>query len=352
MKVSVLGAGAIGSMLGGLIRHHDPHSDVLLVSRGEHGRAIRDQGHVRLEGPWGVRKTPVATSANVADIAGSDFVLLTVKSHDTESAISTGAPYLGNATLISIQNGINDDTLARHVDPARTVMGMTATNMATLQPGVVSMQLDGVTVVGPHPTGVNAAATRRAAELLRKTGLKIEEHPNVLGVRYNKLALNVVGYASCLSQSNFITEAVCHGPWRRQVGLPLVEECIRTFDRAGVTLARISGRPDIHGFRKFLLRLNSPLTGPVIGVAARLLYNRKPIIFSLYQDLLHGKKTEVEHINGQIVRVAGEHGAEAPYNAAVVQLCHALEQRGGAFFTREEVIRRFAKLPVPLAHLA
>ena len=348
MKVSVLGAGAIGSMLGGLIRHHDPQADVLLISRGEHGRAIREQGHVRLEGPWGVRESPVRASAEVADLAGSDYVLITVKSHDTEAAIASAEPHLGDACVISIQNGINDDTLLRYIDPARLVMGMTATNMAMLRPGVVSMQLDGVTVVGPSPGSANAAASRDAAELLRKSGLQIEEHPNILGVRYNKLALNAVGYASCLSQSNFITEAVCHRPWRRAVGLPITEECIRTFDVAGVELARISGRPDIHGFRRFLKRLDSPLVGPIVGAGAKLLYNRKPIIFSLYQDLVQGRKTEVEHINGQIVRLAAEHGAEAPLNAAVVLLCHELEQQGaGVFLEREQVIERFQDLRVP-----
>jgi 2-dehydropantoate 2-reductase len=341
MKVGVLGAGAIGSMLGGLIKHHGRGSDVLLIARGQHGRVIRDEGHVRLEGPWGSREVSVDVSDNVADLADSDCILITVKSHDTEEAIAAAEPYLGNAIVISIQNGINDETLHRRVDPARLVMGMTATNMAITAPGTVSMQLDGVTVVGPRPDGVNTAASAQATELLRSTGLHIEQHPNILGVRYNKLALNTIGYASCLSQSNFITEAVCHRPWRQAVAQPLAQECIDTFRRGGVALARIPGRPDIEGFRRFLNRLDSPLLGPVVGTVARWIYNRKPIIYSLYQDLLHGKKTEVDYINGQIVRLAEGSGVEAPYNAAIVELCHELEQRGPAqFYTREQVIER------------
>jgi 2-dehydropantoate 2-reductase len=243
--------------------------------------------------------------------------------------------------VISIQNGINDDTLSQCVDPSRLVMGMTATNMAITAPGTVSMQLDGVTVVGPTPDGTNAAASAQATEILRGTGLRIVQHPNILGVCYNKLALNTVGYASCLSQSNFITEAVCHRPWRQHVAQPLAQECIDTLHRAGITLARIPGRPDIEGFRRFLCRLDSPLLGPVVAAGARWIYNRKPIIYSLYQDLLHGKKTEVDYINGQIVRLAANCGAEAPYNAAIVELCHELEQCGPAvFYTREQVIGR------------
>jgi 2-dehydropantoate 2-reductase len=345
MKISVLGAGAIGSMLGGLIKHHVPRSEVLLLARGEHGRAVRDAGQLRLEGSWGAHEVPVTVADDVAELIDSDYVLVTVKSHDTEQAITAAVPYLGDAIVISIQNGINDDVLARYVDPRRLVMGMTATNMAIVRPGLVSTQLDGVTVVGPRPDGVNAQAANKAAELLRSTRLQTQEHPNILGVRYNKLALNTVGYASCLSRSNFITEAVCYRPWRRQVGLPLAQECIRVFERAGITLARIAGRPDIYGFTRFLKRLDSPLMGPLVGAAARMIYNRKPIIYSLYQDLLHGKKTEVDFINGEIVRLAAASGSRAPYNTTVVALCHELERRGAAeFWTREQVIERLAAI--------
>ena len=121
-------------------------------------------------------------------------------------------------------------------------MGMTATNMAILEPGSVSLQLDGSTVVGPASDGTNTAAAKRAAQLLRATGLHIDEHANVLGVQYNKLAINALGYASCLSASNFITEAICHGPWRTAIGLPIVEECSAVFDKAGIMLDKIPGR--------------------------------------------------------------------------------------------------------------
>ena len=115
MNVSILGAGAIGSMLGGLIRHRAPDVDVLLVVRGEHGRRIRDSGGVTLEGPWGMRFVSVGSTFDVGDIAGSDLVVVTVKSHNTDAAIEAAAPHLGDATVVSIQNGINYHRVARHV---------------------------------------------------------------------------------------------------------------------------------------------------------------------------------------------------------------------------------------------
>jgi len=344
MKISVLGAGAIGSMLGGLIKHHAPDLDVVLIMRGDHGQKVDEQGAVRLQGPWGSRDVPIAVSFDVSDIAGSDFVLLTVKSQSTEEAIRSAVPHLGNAIVISIQNGINHETLLQHVSPGRLVMGMTATNMAVLEPGSVSLQLDGPSVVGPVPGHADITPAAQAASVLQKTALRFDEHPNVLGVQYNKLAINALGYASCMSASNFITDAVCNRSWRHHVGRPIIDECVRAYEKAGIELARIPGRPDMEKIQGFLRLLDKPVLGALVGFGAERIYNRKPIVFSLYQDLKRQKKTEVEHINGAIVRLAKSHGIEAPYNAKVVEMVHRLEKRdGGGFFVRDEVVEEFER---------
>lgn len=350
MKVSVLGAGAIGSMLGGLIKQRVPETEMLFVGRGAHGRAISERGSVQLRGPWGQYDVPVAFSEDVADIAGSDFVLVTVKSQDTRAALEQASRHWGPAVVISIQNGINDAVLSQFISPDRLVMGMTATNISVVEPGTVSLQLNGVTVVGPSRDQGNLEASRSAARLLATSGLPVREHPNVLGILYSKLTFNAVGYASCLSRSNFITEGLCDRAWRTQVGLPLVKECIATLRSARIPLAKIPGRPGIEALKKLMFLLGTPLLGNLIAAMARRGYNRKAIVFSLQQDLLRGKPTEIDHVNGHVVRLAESHAVQAPFNSAVVNMVHELERRGaGEFFSREEVIERFKRLG-PAAH--
>ena len=342
MKVSVLGAGAIGSMLGGLIKQHSPGLDMVFIGRGVHGDAMRRSGTVRLEGPWHVYDVPIRVTSDLRELTDSDFVLFTVKSQATLEAIQSARPYLGGAVVISIQNGINQRQLADHVSSQRLVVGMTATNMAVLEPGSVSLQLNGATIVGALPNSGAESAAEEAAKLLRRSGLRVDPHPNVLGVQYNKLAINAMGYASALSASNFISEAILHQPWRRLVGLPILEECIENFERSGIVLDRIPGVPDVHRFRRVLKMLDTPGVGGFVSWAAKSLFNRKPIVFSLYQDLLRKKTTEIEYINGEIVRLARQSGAAAPANALAVEMVHELEQRGdGTFFTREQVLERF-----------
>jgi 2-dehydropantoate 2-reductase len=348
MKVSVLGAGAVGSMFGALLKRDAPHLDVTLIVRGEHGRAIHDRQAVIVEGPWGERSVPVRASFDCADIAGSDIVFVTVKSHASEDAAGEAAPYWSDAAIVSIQNGINERLLARHANLRQLVMGMTATNMAIVEPGRVSLQLGGATILGPplgHAVSERVTVATDVLRRIRCPQLQFGSSSGISGMRYNKLAINALGYASCLSASNFITEALCHRPWREAVGLPIIAECRRVFARAGIPLQTIPGVPNLRRIGRLTRMMSWPMIGRGIRFGARRKFDRKPIVFSLRQDLERGKTTEVEHINGEIVRLAATVGLAAPMNAEVVRMVHELEQGGaGSFFSRDEVIRRFERV--------
>jgi 2-dehydropantoate 2-reductase len=351
MKVSVLGAGAIGSMLGGLLARDARDVEVVLIARGEQGRVLAERGTILLDTLTGRSEVPITCSADVAAIAGSQFVVVTVKSQDTQSAAAAAEPHWGDATIVSIQNGINDQRLAKFVEPRRLVMAMTATNMALAEPGHVREQLGGATIFGP-PAGqdaVSMAASEAAARLfgrIREPSLRFLAHRNAVGVRFNKLAINSLGYASCLSASNFITEALADRGWRNVVGLPIVRECRRVLAGTGIKLQRIPGVPSLPRLERVMRLMNAAIVGPILSAGARRLFNRRPIVFSLQQDLERRKPTEVGFVNGEIVRLAGSLGMTAPANELVVELVAELERRGdGTFLARDEVIGRFAALP-------
>ena len=112
--------------------------------------------------------------------------------------------------------------------------------------------------------------------------------------------------------------------------------------RADIRLSHIPGGSGISRIRRAFSVLDKPLLETVVQHLSRLLYNRRPILFSLYQDLLQGKRTEVDFINGHFVHLAHSHGMQAPHNELVVQAVHELEKRKHErFFTREQVIERF-----------
>lgn len=348
MKVSFLGAGAIGSMFAALLRKHAPELDVLVVVRGAHGQAISERGEIEIVGPWGEERVPIAWSFDPQDVAGSDIVFVTVKSQATQAALQQAQTALGDALVVSIQNGINDAQYGGFVPLERLVMGMTTTNMAVLEPGRVSMQLDGCTLFGPATGSSGTTGAQQVVELLRRiqvSGLDFDVERNVLGVRYNKLTINALGYASCLSASNFITEALAYRPWRLGVGRPIVEECRKVFSAGGIEITKIPGRSDLSRIVNLMHALNMPILGKMVQMAIKGRFERSPIVFSLYQDLKKGKPTEVDHINGQIVRLAESVGTTAPVNAEIVAMTHELEEKSGdTFFSRQDVIDRITKL--------
>ena len=207
-QVAVLGAGAVGSMFGGLIAAHDPAVELRLWARGEHGRRMRAEGGLNLIGPWGTKRAAVRVCDDPRDLRGSDLVLLTVKSQDTAATLEATAREIGTAPVVSLQNGVNQRVMEGFLVAEQCVVGMTATNMAIPEPGVVRLQRDGVTVIGPASDRTPAAATERALAILRRSALRIESQQNIVGIQYNKVAMNTIGYTSVLSRSDFLRECI------------------------------------------------------------------------------------------------------------------------------------------------
>jgi 2-dehydropantoate 2-reductase len=339
-KISVVGAGAIGTMIGGLIKHHRSGGDLVLIARGPHGERMRQSAAAVLRGPWGSLTVPVTATTDYEQIAGSDLVLLTVKSQATVDTAEQIAPHLGDAVVVSLQNGINQRNLLKFVRPDRLLVGMTATNMELTEPGVVSLQRNGVSVIG-SPTGdVPDSLVDQARRTLALSGLKFESSRNILGVQYNKLLMNTVGYASVLSASNFVTDGILYRPWRKNVALPLLDEGLSVLAEAGIKLERTSGISDVLRFQRLLRVLNAPGFDWVIRGALRHLLRPKKIVYSVYQDLIRGKPTEIDYVNGEIVRLAESCQIPSPYNRRVVQMIRELEDQP-RFPSHDQVIAAF-----------
>ncbi len=340
MKVVILGAGAVGSMVGGLLKHRAPEVDVRLLARGAHGEAMQGQGGVHLQGPWGTVHVALPVTTHPAELRGADFVILTVKSQATEGAIRSVSQHLNGAVLISLQNGINQHVLAEYVPADKLVMGLTTTIIAIHDPGSVVLVRNGPTFLGPSTSNASMHSAQMAAALLKPTGLPIVLQPDILGAQYNKLVFNALGTAAALSASDFLTEAILHRPWRDAVGIPLHRESLEVLDRTDTRIRRLPSGADVYRMGRLLRTLNRPVIGPLTSMVARRITGRRPFRFSVHRDLSQGKSTEVDYINGELVRLAKKSGMPAPLNEKIVEWVHKIEQCG-KFYSREEVIAIF-----------
>lgn len=347
MKVSVLGAGAVGCMIAGLMKKHEPSIDLWLYARGDHAEQMRRTGKMELLGPWGSTQVEVNVCQSIADIANSDLILLTAKSTATEEIMQAAKPSIGKSILVSLQNGINQHTLGRFLDPLQYFVGITATNMSIQSPGEIVLHLAGPTIIGP-PQGEATIADKPFnppfLKLLAKSGLPMLGHEPIWEVQFNKISVNSLGYTSALSRSNFATECLLESKWRRTIAVPMLAESARVLAAAGIAIAHVPGPSDVLRLRKALKLLENPLARIPISWLIRRRGTPR-LIYWVEQDLLRGRPTEIDFVNGEIVRLGKLHGTDAPLHQLSVDLAHELEQRpDDRFLEREDVIRRFASL--------
>jgi len=344
-KVSVIGAGAIGAMFGGLIKRHDPSIEVVLIARGEHLAAMQNRGHVQLRGDWDVADVPVTASSDPAAVEGSDLILFTVKTQDTEETARRFADHFGDSVVVSLQNGINQRMLSQFVREDRLLVGMTATNMAIVEPGVIDCTRRGVSVIGAASDAVPAVMVERARRTLDSSGLPVESSDVILGVQYNKLLFNTMGYASVLSATDFLRDGIFNRRWRTSVAMPILAEGFRVLEAAGIRLEKASGGSDVIRLKRLMGWLGVPGLDRFVRTIARGPIAPPRLVFSVYLDLVRGRSTEIDFVNGEIVRLAREAGVEAPYNAEVMRRVHEMEAaEKNHFLSREEIARVFRSI--------
>lgn len=325
-RVGVLGAGAVGSLVGGLLA--DAGIPVVLVGRGEHAARIARDG-LRLSGARGDRYLRVHATTDAASLAGSDLVIVAVKSQDTEAAARDLQPHLGaDAVVLSLQNGVrNPQRLTSVVGSGRVLGGVAALGATFLSAGEVDFTMDGFLEVGEPAGGESARAAAVAALLARAVPTSVTA--NVPGALWAKVVINTDLPISAAVGMEFPA-----GFQERQVhalARAAAEEALTVITDAAIPLGgtRLEG-----AMRGKLVMLQQEHDALLTTLA-----NRKgpPFKPSSLQGILRGRPSEAEHINGEIVRLAAGMGRAAPVNAALCAVARDQVAAGGRFLMPNEL---------------
>jgi 2-dehydropantoate 2-reductase len=325
MRFTVYGAGAIGGAIGG--RLFEAGHDVTLVARGDHLRALRDDG-LTLVSPDGsaTLRPPAVGHPAEADLRDGDVVILAMKSQDTAGALADLVPQAPpGVRVLCAQNGVDNERVALRFFPL--VYGVAVMLPAThLQPGVVVVHLaptTGLLDLGRYPEGVDAVAEEVAAALSGAT-FGSQARPDIMRWKYRKLILNL-GNA---------VEAVC-GPEAAR-STPLVrmaraegEACLQA---AGIDAVSID---DDRARRGDLFQLR-----PVSG------HERQG--GSSWQSLARGLPTvETDYLTGEIVLLGRLHRVPTPVNELFQRLANrmAAEGRPPGSVAAEDVLARLGVVP-------
>lgn len=294
MRFVVLGAGAVGGVIGGRLFEHG--HEVVLIARGQHRDAIRGSG-LRLEAPDSsvTLAIPVAADPGEVDFGPDDVVLLAVKSQDTATAVKALASAALPATpVLCVQNGVENERVAlRSFAHVYGVCVMCPTTH--LAPGVVqahSTPVTGILDIGRHPFGLDETADTIAAALAAAT-FSSEAKPDIARWKYAKLLANL---------GNAI-EAVCGPPARLgPVGRLAKEEGVAVLHACGIDFA--SDEED--AARRDGLLVQRPIGGQPRGGG------------STWQSLTRAAgAVETDYLNGEIVMLGRLSGVPTPVNAAL-----------------------------------
>lgn len=301
MKTVIVGAGAMGSTFGGLL--HEAGVDVYLLDIwAEHIHAINRDG-LWLEGVSGDRSIPLKAFTQTGEIGPADLVIVFVKAtHTQDAARGMGSLMKDESVVLTLQNGLgNQESIEGALGKGRVLIGITSAGALLIGPGRIRHTGWGDIYLG-EPEGPVSPRAKAVAQVLSKTGLSVQTSDNAQGLVWTKLlvnaALNAPATLMRVRNGEIARNEAC-----RSFALKVLDECLRVAKAKGIKLLY----PDME--QEFLA----------------ICQNTAPNLNSMYQDILAKRQTEIDYINGALVREGEALGVEAPLNRAIASLIKGLE---------------------------
>lgn len=304
LKIAILGAGALGCAIGAKLS--EAGHEVWLVNRSlAHVEAIRREG-LRIDDAEGSRRIEIRATTRAAEAGAVDLVVVLVKSFHTEAAMRGAMELIGPGTLVlSLQNGLgHEDVLADIVGRERVLAGKTYVGGVLRGPGHIQ---SGVTGKTTYIGELDGRATHRVldiAQAFNAAGLATTVSDNIMGTMWDKLLINVATGAltgvTGLSYGQLYDE-----PLLKATALAAVAEAMNVARAANVSLT-----------------ITDPEQAWVLAAEGL------PPAFktSMLQSLEKGSVTEIDFINGAVVRGGQRHHVPTPVNATLVACIKGIER--------------------------
>lgn len=298
MKITVVGAGAMGSLLGALLSK--VHA-VTLIGRPAHAATIRTRG-LRIDGQASFT-AQVDARDKVDGLPPPDLVLLTVKAHDTKAALAAMTPLIGpNTILVTAQNGLGNWEAAQQAYPRNPVLAASVTYGAFLkEAGSVQWNGTGEIVIGGRVP--DAMHVRAAVSAFEAAGLQVKASENVQGTLWLKAIIN--------TSINPLTaiHRVANG---RLLSDPSLLAQMRAACKEAESVAIAEG-----------VSLGTNEVWPLVENVARMTASNRS---SMLQSIERGQRTEIDAITGEILATARRHGISCPTNTALFGAVKKLER--------------------------
>jgi 2-dehydropantoate 2-reductase len=297
-RIAVVGAGAVGCYFGGMLARAG--ADVILIGRHPHVDAIARDG-LFIDGVTVRERIPISASTDLSALRGSELVLFCVKTVDTETTARAIAPFLERkAVVMSLQNGVDNVARIEAALQIKAVATVVYVAVAMSGPGHVKHSGRGDLIIGGGPDGVDLPII---AGLFQKASVRCDISETIQTELWKKMVMNCAYNAvSALGRAQY--GRILRHDLSRQVVKTTIEEVVAVARGEGVAL---------------------PEAG-MLDAAWKLAEAMAEAQSSTAQDIQRGKRTEIDSLNGYIVRRAAEHGIPAPVNSTLYALVKLLEE--------------------------
>ena len=292
MNILILGAGAIGSLFGGLL---SKKNNVLLVGRKSHIKAIKENG-LKITG-----KTRLNVKISAEDLIkkitfSPDLLILTVKSYDTEIAVKEAKSIIGNNTVVlPLQNGLdNIDKIEKIIGREKIIAGVTTHGTFFPKPGVIKHTGKGETILG-ELDGEKTERIKHIKDLFNEAGIETKISTNIIREIWVKTVINS-------SINPLTTFFQCKNGYLLENSI--LENLVEKICKESTEVANSEG-------------LNLSYQN-MIKKTKEVIQKTSENHSSMLQSFKKGGKTEIDSINGKIVDLGKRNGLETPINEMLV----------------------------------
>ncbi|MFA5093357.1 MAG: 2-dehydropantoate 2-reductase [Candidatus Omnitrophota bacterium] len=301
MKIVVVGGGAIGCLFAAFLTKSK--EEIWLLDKNKDAAAKINATGISLEGVSGNWNAKIKVSANPVEIGKADLILICVKSFNTKQAIEQIKPILGESTkILTLQNGIgNVEIISEMVGEEKVIAGITSQGTTLIDTGKIHHAGIGETIIGVID-GKTPVELRSIREIFNKVGLETKMTRDIKSLIWSKLIINV-GINALTAITRLPNGKLTEYEGTRRILRDAVTEAVRIVKR-----------------KRIKLIFDDPLA-KVEAVCESTASNHS----SMLQDVLRKKRTEIDFINGVIVRLGQEMGINVPTNKLLLDLVKTIE---------------------------
>lgn len=305
MKIVIVGPGALGLLMAANLSRSK--NDIWILDKdAARAKKLAEDG-IKTESSAVSSRAKVSSSADSREIGQADVVIICVKSYDTEEALKSAKGVIGEKTYVmSLQNGLgNLQLISEFVDNDKIIGGVTYHGATLVDDITVRHTGKGETVIGQE-NGKVLGEIRDIAAILTKAGFQTKITKDINSVIWSKLIINV-GINALSAVTRLKNGALVENEYTREIMRRAVSEAVKVAKK-----------------KKARLAYDDPIQ-KVEAVCKATADN----LSSMLQDVIAGESTEIDYINGAIVRQAKSLNIKTPTNEMLVELVKAVEMNYG-----------------------